>query len=374
MWAIPGCVVPMYSVALQHLGFSSQIIALCSSTQAAASVVTSLIAGQIADRWVAAEKALAVCGLLVGVNLWFLAQTTDPTWMFVLTLTFWMLCGPITHLGTAVCFAHLPLPTKQFGPVRMWGTIAWIAVGWLSGLWLKVRGTPPADVFQMGGLIAWLLAAYSFTLPSTPPRPGRGFAPLAALTLFRQRDFVVYTICLFGSALTFPFTTQLTPLLLTGLGITKEWLPATLTVAQPLEVIGLFVLPGILSNLGTRRTMMIGLSAWLLAMIILSIGRPLALIVPSLLLNGLFITCFTITGQVYVNSLAEGDLKASVQGLFNVVNGSGFLLGSLLAGQLRAATQDNIPMVFIAAVGITMSILLVFVFGFERNKTTATAA
>jgi predicted MFS family arabinose efflux permease len=368
MWAVPACLVPMYSVALENLGFDKLTIALCCSTQAVAAVFASLFAGQVADRWLSAERALSVCALLAGVALWCLAGLHEPAAVFVVTLGFWMLCGPITLLGTTVCFTHLPLPAKQFGPVRMWGTVAWITVGWLGGLWLWVRQTPPADVFRMGSFVAWLLSAYALTLPPTPPRPGRGFAPLAALRLFRDRGFAVYTACLFGASLTFPFTTQLTPLLLGQLGVTREWLTPTLTVAQPLEVAGLFVLPGILAALGLRRTMLVGLCAWLAAMLVLSVGRPLELVVPSMVLNGLYIVCFTVAGQVYVNGLAEGDLKASVQGLFNCVNGLGLLLGNLLAGALRHLAGDHLPTAFAVAAGITGVMVVVFALGFERRE------
>ncbi|MFQ3592442.1 MAG: MFS transporter, partial [Gemmataceae bacterium] len=268
-----------------------------------------------------------------------------------------------------------PLPAKQFGPIRMWGTIAWMIVGWLGGAWLAWRQTPPADVFRLGSLMAGLLAGYALTLPSTPPKPSKGFAPFMALQLFRNQGFVIYTICLFGSSLTFPFTTQLTPLLLQQLGVTKQWMTPTLTVAQPLEVIGLFILPGLLVNLGTRFTMIVGLSAWFSAMVILSIGQPLALVIPSLALNGIFITCFSIAGQIYVNGLAEGtDVRASVQGLFSCINGTGLLLGNLLAGGLRHATGDHIPSAFVVAVGITGGMLLLFVLGFERNHPLGTPA
>jgi MFS family permease len=369
MWAVPGCVIPLYSVALENLGFGKLTIALCCSTQAVATVLASVLAGQVADRWLSAERALAICGGLAVLDLWWLSTITEPVSMFVATLLFWLLAGPIALMGTTVCFAHLPLPAKQFGPIRMWGTVAWMAVGWLSGAWLAWRQTPPADVFLLGSIIAALLAGYALTLPATPPKPGKGFAPLAALRLFGNRGFVIYTLCLFGSSLTFPFTTQLTPLLLQQLGVTKEWMTPTLTVAQPLEVIGLFLLPGLLVNLGTRRTMILGLTAWFTAMVVLSIGRPLALIVPSLMLNGIFITCFSIAGQIYVNGLAEGsDVRASVQGLFSCINGTGLLLGNLLAGSLRQWTDDHIPTAFLVAVGITATMLLLFVVGFERSR------
>src|SRR5207253_10854777 len=100
--------------------------------------------------------------------------------------------------------------------------------------------------------------------------------------------------------------------------------------AQLTEVLCLAILPGLLLRLGVRGTMGLGLAAWLAAMAVLAVGRPVGLVVASLALNGLFVTGFLIAGQVYVNSLAEGDVRASVQGLFGFINGLGQLAGNLL--------------------------------------------
>jgi len=63
-------------------------------------------------------------------------------------------------------------------------------------------------------------------------------------------------------------------------------------------------------------------------------------VVPSLALNGLSVTCFLITGQVYVNMQAKGDLKASAQSLLTFVQGIGLVLGHIMVGLLRSSSQN----------------------------------
>src|SRR5262249_39167552 len=187
--------------------------------------------------------------------------------------------------------------------------------------------------------VAFTLAVYGLTLPYTPPRqptdPSKRFAPLEAIQLLKHAPFAIYCICLLGTAITFQFTTQSTPLLLDHLGVSREWLTPTMTVAQTTEVASLAVLPVLLLRLGVRGIMLLGLGAWFAAMCILAVGRPLELVVASQVLNGLFVTGFLIAGQVYVNTLADDDFRASVQGLFTCINGLGGLTGHLLAGWLR---------------------------------------
>ncbi len=359
-WSVPASVLPLYSAHLDSLGFGQLTIAYCCATQAAAAVVSSFVAGQAADRWMPAERALACCAAGGGLLLFLLASLTSPVAVFLTTLAFWVVCGPLSLLGTTVTFSHLEAPERQFGPVRMWGTVGWVLVGLFVGAWLARTGGPRADAFRIGAVLAFALSAYALTLPLTPPRQAAGFAPLAALSLLGDGTFLVYAVCMFGASLTFPFNTQLLPLMLQRLGVPGESVPVTLTLCQVTEILTLFIQPAILLALGLRATMLVGLSCWTLAFAATALGSPLALVVASLPLHGMYITLFIIAGQVYANGLAEGGMRASVQALFTVVSGAGTLLGNLLAGWLRRTAGDDLPAVFAVAFAVNVLMLALF--------------
>ncbi len=116
---------------------------MCCATQSMATICASLLAGHIADRWISAERFLGVCSLLAGVDLWLLADLHERGAVFVATLVFWLLTGPIWLLGSTICFAHLRHPERQYGPVRLWGTVGWMAAAWLIVGWLVLSN---ADV------------------------------------------------------------------------------------------------------------------------------------------------------------------------------------------------------------------------------------
>jgi hypothetical protein len=251
-----------------------------------------------------------------------------------------------------------------------------MVTGWLIGIlaWLLPGFTGVADAFRLGGVLAFVLAGYALTLPHTPPRRGGGvqlLAPLAALKLLRGEAFAVYAVCVVGTCITFPFTTQNTPLLLVQRGVPREWLQPALTVAQTTEVLFLGLLPMLLLRLGVRGTMMLGLSAWTLALGVLALGRRVELLVASQALNGLYIAGFLVAGQVYANALAAGGLRASVQGLFSFVNGLGQLAGNLLAGWLRERAGGGLEQSFAVGAAITAGLLLVFVVGFRHSAPAA---
>ena len=124
----------------------------------------------------------------------------------------------------------------------------------------------------------------------------------------------------------------------------------------------------LLVRLGVRGTMVLGLTAWLAAMCVLAVGRPFELVVASLGLNGMYVTGFLIAGQVYVNELAAGDLRASAQGLLSCVCAVGLLAGNLLAGWLRQWAQGDVPATFTVAAAITAVMLVVLVTGFRQTE------
>jgi MFS family permease len=130
-YAPQGAFVPLFSLRLQELGFTHVEIGWACATQALAALVAPLVAGQVADRWFPAQRCLAVCAVLAGLILWLLAGLTSWPAVFAASLAFWLVMGPVNTLGTALSFAHLVDPARDFGGVRLWGTIGWAtAPGW----------------------------------------------------------------------------------------------------------------------------------------------------------------------------------------------------------------------------------------------------
>lgn len=389
-YAAPGAVWPLYSSRLERLGLSPNDVAACCSTQAAATLVAPLLAGHIADRWVHAERFLAACAFLAAIDLWVLAGLRTPTSIYVASLVFWLLTWPIMMLGVAVSFTHLEWPERDYGPVRLWGTVGWALAGWLLAGWFAdphwltpltgwLRpGQPqaePSDSFRLGALFDLALAAYALTLPRTPPqRSGpRGAAPLAALRLLAGGPFFVYLVCYVATSVTLSFTSQGTPLLLTRLGLHDRWLALTLTLGQLTEVLSLALLPMFLLRLGLRNTMALGLGTWVVTQTLLAIGQPLGLAIGSLVFNGFLIGGFFVAGQVFVNRTAGPGLRASAQGLLTLFNGLGMLLGHFLVGWLREGQGGELSGVFRLGAVLSASVLTLFLAGFHDRPRKAPA-
>ncbi|HEY7326833.1 MAG TPA: MFS transporter [Gemmataceae bacterium] len=386
-YAPAGAVLPLYSTYLQEeLNFTNMGIAVCCATQAVAMICSALFAGHIADRWMSAERLLGLCSLIAGLDLCLLAEQNQPIPIFFGTLIYWLLTGPIWMLGATIGFAHLKHPERQYGPVRLWGTVGWMASAWMVSYWFKnpewicevvgwlrpdLPNSERADLFRVGGLMSFALTLYTLTLPYTAPRPSQDgrLAPLAALQLLRGREFFVYALCFLGVVTTFSFGTQGSPLLLLRELHTDEAdLPAILTIAQAMEVIALALLPLLLRRLGVRGTVLAGLLAMTVYLFVQAFVASRLVVAGSLGGLGLVIAYVFVAGQVFVNGRVHDGLRASVQSLLTFINGMGLLVGNLLFGALRRWAGGELRPAFAFGAVLMSLLVIVFVIGFKERS------
>ncbi|MBI2807140.1 MAG: MFS transporter [Planctomycetes bacterium] len=390
-FAILGAWVPVFSLHLANLNFSAEATAWASSTNALGAMVAPLIWGQIADRWLASERCISLCALASGALMWFLASLDEPAAVISVSLLLWFFLIPVLSLTGPFIFRQLDHPERQYGGIRLWGTIGWMAASWGLTLWYWTARQQSAeaevdfaDSLRLGGSAAFLVAIYAWTLPHAPPSPRRhgpaswwvrlADAPLAALSLFRDRSFRIYGACMFGLYITMPFTIQLNPLLLKQLGVEGQWLPTYLTAAQTTEVAALAILPIFLTRLGLKATMVLGAASCAGGLLVLAATESVAWALPALASAGFFICCFVIAGQVYVNHRAPRDIRASAQGVLVFFNGIGLFLGHLLVGWLRNWTGDRYDVAYgiagLIATGLTVLFVTCFSPAGSEAKTT----
>src|SRR5918997_403430 len=58
-------------------------------------------------------------------------EASAPFWpFFLLMLVHSLFYVPTISIANSIAFANLRDPARQFGPVRVWGTIGWIVASW----------------------------------------------------------------------------------------------------------------------------------------------------------------------------------------------------------------------------------------------------
>src|SRR5271156_2242495 len=120
-----GAWLPLIFSYLPSLGFSPGEQSLILNAFPVAAIVGMFFSNQFADRNFAAEKFLAVSHLIAGLAILTCGFVTSFWGFFFLMLVHCLLYVPTISITNSIAFANMKDP-KEFGMVRMGGTIGWI--------------------------------------------------------------------------------------------------------------------------------------------------------------------------------------------------------------------------------------------------------
>ncbi len=375
LYAVQGSFWALLAVHLADLGISGRARGWIFATLAIGSAAVPLGMGQLVDRLMTADRLLVVAYGLGSLLLLAaaLGWVTSATGIFLLFVGVWSLMGPGYSVSGTLVMRNLRDPAGEYGRVRLWGTIGWMAGGWIASaliVWLGVAQVG-AGAYPAIGLAAACAAAtslYSLTLPRTPPlavgaRQAGAFAE--SLALARNRDVAVFLVTSFGVYLTVPVMFQVMPGFLEARGLPRAWTSTVMTLGQIGEVAALAILPFLIRRLGIKGVLVLGIGCWFIRFLMLALGPPLWLAVAGTVLHGPGIACFTVGGQIFIDSRASQHLRASAQALLLVcTSGVGAFLGNVGAGEIANHLDPNDVLVFLIPCVIDGALLVYFLRGF----------
>lgn len=351
-------------------------IGLIYMTMPIASIIGPFVGGQIADRYFAAQRFLAVSQFLGGAVLLVVARLTGFTEVFVGMLVYNLLYAPTIALTNSIGLQHWP--NEQFSKIRVWGSIGWIIIGWVFGYWLAVLGRPMSDCLLLAAGLSFVFGVFAFSLPNTPPskQAGNPLAFLDAVGMLRNRTFAIMALVSFFVAIELQFYFVWTQTFLNkGVGIPESWVGRVLTAGQICEMVMMVLLPVVLAKCGFRITMAIGIAAWGLRDLIFAIGQPTPLVVGAVALHGVGFAFFFTTIFMFTDAVAPKDIKSSAQSfLASVTIGCGMLVGSLLQGRVADALGGNWHRTYLVPAILCAVCCVVFLIGFRDKRETSPTA
>jgi nucleoside transporter len=368
------------------LGFSGQEIGLAYGTTAIAAMVSPFFVGMIADRFFSTEKLLA--GLhIVGAAILFGASTQTSFGGFYAVLLAYALCYmPTLALSNSISFRQMREPAREFPPIRVLGTIGWIVAGLFIGTLGLEATAVPMRIAAAGSLA---LGLFCLALPHTPPEKVatrvtvRDVLGLDALQLLRDRSFFVFVLGSFLICIPLQFYYTFANPFLNELGVSNA--AGKMTLGQMSEIGFMLVMPWFFRRLGVKYMLLVGMAAWAARYALFAAGDNGAMVWTlylGILLHGICYDFFFVTGQIYVDQRAPGDLRAAAQGLIAFVTlGVGMFIGSLISGRVvdafvvssqpPAHAWDRIWMIPATA---SLAVLVLFALFFRSGRAEAPAA
>lgn len=370
-----GAWLPLIFSYLPSLKFTPGEQSIILNAFPIAAIVGMFFSNQYADRHFAAEKFLAFSHLIGGLAMLSLAFTKD-FWPFcILMFVHCLLYVPTISITNSIAFANMKDAQKEFGIVRMGGTFGWILAAWPFTFilvdWEKVRGANPQGIagwigsalqnglsgqalqdatkwtFIVAGIASLLLAAFSLVLPHTPPKKaGEGGAEklawAEAVKLLKHPFVLVLWLVTFVDAFVHNCYFNWTGSFLGttpdggGVGIPGNWIMPVMSVGQVAELLTMFILGATLKRLGWRATMILGILGHAARFAVYAFfPQHKELIILVQILHGICYAFFFATVYIFVDAYFPKDVRASAQGLFNVmILGVGALVANTICPTL----------------------------------------
>ncbi|MEZ5964508.1 MAG: MFS transporter [Planctomycetota bacterium] len=321
-----GAWLPVIFGYLPSLGFDTNQSSWILNAFTIASITAMLVSAPFADRHFAAEKFMAVSHLIGGVCMIALTWTRSFWPFFGLMLAHSLFYVPTMSVANSIAFTHIKDPKRDFGPIRMGGTLGWILAAWplyfiLAGKSGAEAVPLKANVFLIAGIASLLLAAFSLTLPHTPPRPrsSGSFAWFDAVWLLRLPFvLVLFAVTFVDAAVHQGYFVLTDSFLRERVGVADDWVMPIMSLGQVAEIGTMMILGSVLKALGWRLTMFIGVLGHAVRFAVFAwFPDHVWLVVGANLLHGVCYAFFFATVYIFVDEYFPKHTRATAQGLFN---------------------------------------------------------
>jgi len=348
--------------------------------QGIVSIFMPTLMGIVADKYMQPQRVLGLCHLLAGgfmLGCWWIGfqagfgqEIADKSLfiaMYTASVAFFM---PTIALGNTTAFTILKnngLDTvKDFPPIRVLGTVGFIATMWFVNCAVWEDGTFSFTLaenthkfqytymqFFVSGVLSLVLFAYCFTLPECKLEKKNEKVSLVealglnAFKLFKRRQMAMFFIfsALLGMCLQVtngyagPFITSFKgdPAFADTFAANNATLLTS--ISQISEALCILLIPFFLKRYGIKVVMLMSMFAWVFRFGFFGVGDPgmpgVLLFIMSCIVYGVAFDFFNVSGGIFVDQECEPSIKASAQGLFMMMtNGVGATVGTLAAGEI----------------------------------------
>lgn len=338
-FATIGAFFPWFPPYLAQHGYSAGMIGMALALPSVARMTMTPFWGLAADRLRAPRGIMAAAAVLGGVVLLATGFPLPQAGMFGLLLMFGFFNVPIFPLAEAFTLGALGARRAEYGRIRLWGSLGFIATSLGLGLIVRRFGMDLVPWFcglpmVLSGLVAWGFPREAGPVPQNPaPGPAAGAWPWKPLLL-------LFAAAALGQGSHGPYYGFFT-LQLTQKGV-AAWLAGLLWAWAVLAEVGLMAVSGtVLKRLGLA-----GAVRWSLALtagrwFLYALGPPLPWIVAGQALHAFSFALLHVASVQLTDRLTPEGWKSLGQSLLSTTAyGIGGGVGMFLAGQFAGKLGD----------------------------------
>ncbi len=324
------------------------------STLGISSIIMPAITGIIADKWLNAERLYGILHIIGGLFIAYLPQVEDPSTFYWVIFGAMMCYMPTISLSNSVAYTILKNSDydviKVFPPIRVWGTVGFIVAMWITNL---TGNKASVNMFYISAFAAFVLGAYSFTLPQCKPQnlidedatltKKLGLDAFKLFGTYKMALFFIFSMFL-GGALQLTnmygdtYLSEFEKIPQYANSFVVKYSTIIMSISQISETLFILAIPFFLKRFGIKQVMLISMLAWVLRFGLFAYGDPaggLWMIILSCIVYGMAFDFFNISGSLFVETTTSSRMRSSAQGLFMMMtNGFGAFFGGLISGKV----------------------------------------
>jgi NHS family xanthosine MFS transporter len=324
------------------------------STLGLSSIIMPALTGIIADKWMNAERLYGILHIIGGIAIAFIPMVDNPNTFFWVIFGAMLCYMPTISLSNSIAYNILKSNqfdvVKVFPPIRVWGTVGFIAAMWLTNL---TGNKASGNMFYISAIAAIILGVYSFTLPQCKPQnlldnnstwiKKLGLEAFGLFGNYKMTLFFLFSLFL-GAALQLTnmygdvYLSEFSNMPQYANSFVVKYSTIIMSISQISETLFILAIPFFLKRFGIKQVMLISMIAWVLRFALFSFGNPaegLWMIIASCIVYGMAFDFFNISGSLFVETTTDSKIRSSAQGLFMMMsNGFGAIMGSFFSGLL----------------------------------------
>jgi PPP family 3-phenylpropionic acid transporter len=329
-FAYLGTFAPFFSLYLDDVGLTALEIGVLMSLPQVTRIVAPHLWGWLADRggrrmhvvrWTGVAGTLAFLGVFAGTQFTLLFAT-----LFAMTF-FWSAALPLVEATT---LTHLGEETARYGPVRVWGSVGFIAAVVGVGYLLDVVSLAAVPFLVLAMMLSML--AFACAVPEAPMREHDAKRSIGRV-LLRPEVVALIASGAFMSAAHGPYYTFYS-IHLVAEGYSKAatgWLWALGVICE----IGIFAwMPRLYQAFTLRQILIASFALAALRFVLIGwLAQSFAVLLFAQMLHAASFGAFHAASIGYVHRIFRGNLQARGQAIYGSFSfGIGGALGGLASG------------------------------------------
>jgi len=367
-FGVMGIFLPYFNLYCYKLGFTGFQIGVLSASRSIVMVLSPLLFGALADRFHARKPIYLSCHFLSAAVWCFYLFTSDFLMMLIITVCYTVFYSPIISFLEAFTIDILGSRRKDYGSIRVWGTVAFIVMVFSLGKIL--------DIYPIRIILPLILAGsaihalFAIKIPDIKPINNKPFLREAG-ALLKKRQVIIFLLSAFLMLVSHGAYYGFFSIHLENIGYGRTFIGAAWAIASIAEILVMINSDRIFKRFSIDNVIILSFITAVARWLTLSSVKSPALILLSQSLHALTYGAFHVSSILYIDSMTSGETKTLGQSLNNAVTyGLGLMAGYFVSGfiyeKAGSAALFASSSLFALSGGI---IFIVFKFdGFIKNQ------